>query len=95
MAGYPLINVPAGYAFGLPVGISLMGTAFSEPTLIKLAHGYEQATLHRRPPEYIETLPLDGEGPGRGTLSVEQLAQAAGIQAPARLARRNLMVPGR
>jgi amidase len=95
MAGYPLINVPSGYAFGLPVGISLMGTAFSEPTLIKVAHGFEQATNHRRAPEYIETLPLDGEKPRQSARSLEQLAQAAGILGPARQARRSFMVPGR
>lgn len=95
MAGYPLINVPAGYAFGLPVGISFMGTAFSEPTLIKLAHGFEQATSHRRSPEFLETVPLDGERPRRGPRSLNQLAQAAGIQDPARQVRRPLMIPGR
>jgi amidase len=95
MAGYPLINVPSGYAFGLPVGISLMGTAFSEPTLIKVAHGFEQATNHRRAPEYIETLPLDGEKPRQSARSLEQLAQAAGILGTARQVRRSFMVPGR
>jgi amidase len=58
VAGYPIINVPAGYAFGLPVGISFMAGAFSEPTLIKLASGFEAATKARRPPTYIPTLPL-------------------------------------
>ena len=95
MAGYPLINVPAGYAFGLPVGISFMGTAFSEPTLLKLAHGFEQATLHRRPPEFLNTLPLDGERPRRSPRSLNQLAQAAGIQDRAKQARRTLLIPGR
>lgn len=65
MAGYPLITVPAGYSFGLPVGITFMGRAYSEPVLIKLAHGFEQATRHRRPPQYLPTLPLDeGNQPG-------------------------------
>jgi amidase len=58
VAGYPIINVPAGFAFGLPVGISFMAGAFSEATLIKLASGFEAATHVRRPPTYIETLPL-------------------------------------
>jgi amidase len=59
IAGYPLINVPAGDSFGLPVGISFMGTAYSEPTLIKLASGFEKAANARRRPEYLATLPTD------------------------------------
>jgi amidase len=59
IAGYPLINVPAGDAFGLPVGISFMGTAYSEPTLIKLASGFEKAAHARKRPEYLATLPTD------------------------------------
>jgi hypothetical protein len=42
--GYPIVQVPAGIAFGVPLGISFFGTAFSEPTLIKLASGFEAAT---------------------------------------------------
>jgi amidase len=52
MAGYPVISVPMGFAFGLPVGLTFMGTAYSEPTLLKLAHAFEQATLVRRPPTF-------------------------------------------
>jgi amidase len=52
LAGYPAISVPAGYVFGLPVGITFMGGAFSEPRLIALAYAFEQATKHRRPPRY-------------------------------------------
>jgi amidase len=58
VAGYPVVNVPMGYAFGLPVGISFMGSSFSEPTLIKLASGFEAATHHRRAPTFVPTLPL-------------------------------------
>lgn len=50
MAGYPIINVPAGYSFGLPVGMSFMGTAYSEPMLIKLASGFEAVTHVRHAP---------------------------------------------
>ena len=56
VAGYPNINVPAGYSHDLPVGISFFGRAYSEPTLIKIAYAYEQATKHRRAPKLIPTL---------------------------------------
>jgi amidase len=52
VAGYPNITVPAGFVFGLPVGISFFGRAYSEPTLLKLAYGFEQATHVRRPPTF-------------------------------------------
>jgi amidase len=45
--GYPIVQVPAGIVFGVPLGISFFGTAFSEPTLIKLASGFEAATQFR------------------------------------------------
>jgi len=56
VAGYPNINVPAGYSHNLPVGISFFGRAYSEPTLLKIAYAYEQATKHRRAPQFIPTL---------------------------------------
>ena len=72
IVGYPIINVPAGITFGVPVGISFMGTAFSEPTLIKLASGFEAVTQARQKPQYLQTLPFSGPSPfkvrGRGLL---------------------------
>jgi len=55
VAGYPHITVPAGQVFGLPVGISFVGGAWSEPTLIKLAYAYEQATKARRAPTFEQS----------------------------------------
>jgi amidase len=47
LAGYPLVSVPAGHVMGLPLGITFMCRAWSEPTLIKLAYAFEQATKAR------------------------------------------------
>lgn len=60
--GYPLVTVPAGFAFDLPVGITFMGTAWSEPTLIRLASGFEAATRVRRVPQLLPT--FDAGAPG-------------------------------
>jgi Asp-tRNAAsn/Glu-tRNAGln amidotransferase A subunit and related amidases len=57
VAGYPSVTVPAGQAFGLPVGLSFIGGAWSEEKLIALAYAYEQATRHRRPPTLVPTAP--------------------------------------
>ena len=53
MAGYPNMTVPMGFLFGLPVGMSLFGRAWTEGTLIRVAYAYEQAANHRRPPRFL------------------------------------------
>jgi amidase len=74
IVGYPIINVTMGFTFGVPVGISFMASAFSEPTLIKLASGFENVTHARRPPKFLRTLPFDTPGlphkvPGRNSVT--------------------------
>jgi amidase len=60
-AGYPIVQVPAGMVFGIPLGVSFFGTAFSEPLLIKLASGFEAVTHVRadNPPTFAPTIPND------------------------------------
>jgi len=56
VAGYPAVTVPAGFVFGLPVGLSFFGRAWSEPVLIRLASAFERATSARRPPTFAPTV---------------------------------------
>ena len=59
VAGYPNINVTAGYLWGLPVGISFFGRAWSEPTLLKIAYSFEQLTKARQKPRFLQTIDVN------------------------------------
>jgi amidase len=72
--GFPIVQVPAGTVLGMPVGISFIGTAFSEPTLIRFAAGFEARRHGRVVPTFAPSLPVDhfdltagGQGPKRPT----------------------------
>jgi len=58
VAGYPAITVPMGYVRGLPLGLTFMGRAWSEATLLKLAYAFEQATKVRKSPKFAATAEL-------------------------------------
>ena len=58
ISGYPSITVPAGYFFGLPIGMSFFGRAWSEPKLLKFAYAFEQATKFRKAPHFLKTANL-------------------------------------
>ena len=58
VAGYPHVTVPMGQTWGLPVGLSFVGRAWSEPVLVRLAYAYEQATKMRKGPEFRGTAAL-------------------------------------
>jgi amidase len=55
-AGYPHLTVPMGLARGLPVGLSFIGTAWSDGDILALGYAYEQATHRRKPPSYLKSL---------------------------------------
>ena len=59
VAGYPNITVPAGSLFGLPLGLNFFGRKWDEPKLLRIAYAFEQATKHRRAPEFLPTAKLD------------------------------------
>jgi amidase len=99
--GYPIVQVPAAMVFGAPMGISFFGTAFSEPTLIKLASGFEAATQVRANnlPTFAPTVPFnniagttlmpphqrDALGKGSGT---KPAAPSSAIPKPGKLQKR-------
>ena len=58
VAGYPAITVPMAYSFGLPIGLTFMGKAWSEPQLLRYAFAFEQATKVRVAPRYLSTAAL-------------------------------------
>jgi amidase len=83
MAGYPHITVPGGTSFGLPVGISFFGRAWSEPKLIGIAFAFEQAAQGRLAPSFLPTLPPSVRV---GTRSTEAAAAARSGAAAAQVA---------
>jgi amidase len=82
VAGYPLVTVPMGYTFGLPVGLTFMASAWSEPKLIKLASGFEAAANVTRRPRFLRTFKDDLESvtklqsKARSAMSDKLMAQA-------------------
>jgi len=77
--GYPIINVPAANVLGMPMGISFIGTAFSEPTLIKLASGFEAATHARFQPTFSPNITTAHTGPVNGLDVNRSEAPASGV----------------
>lgn len=67
VAGYPHLTVPMGYVDGLPVGLSFVGTKWSDGALLAYGYAFEQATKARRPPTYAPTTIIESEASWRGT----------------------------
>ncbi len=76
VSGYPLITVPMGLSFGLPVGLTFMGRQWAEPTLIKLGSGFEAAIGGRQAPEFLPTAPQTADEIRRPATAVHATAQA-------------------
>lgn len=70
--GFPIVQVPAGTVLGMPVGISFIGTAFSEPTLIRFAAGFEAHTHARIVPTFAPSLPVDTFQPDTAAAAKER-----------------------
>jgi hypothetical protein len=85
VAGYASITVPAGYAFGLPIGLSFIGRKFGEGALIKLAYAYEQATKLRRKPTYLAMQPFPNGQPAFASGTASGTATSAANAVPPRL----------
>ena len=82
LAGFPAIEVPAGFStptpdapIGVPVGMELLGRAWAEPELLKLAFGFEQATHLRKPPVSTPVLPPQGAKAAMATTDLRRLAR--------------------
>jgi len=67
VAGYPHLTVPMGLVSGLPVGLSFVGAAWSEAELLSYGYAYEAASRARRPPRYLETIPMKADAPAAPT----------------------------
>lgn len=65
--GYPIVQIPAGNMHGMPMGISFLGTAFSEPTLIRLASGFEAVTHARIQPTFVGNITTEHTGHSTAT----------------------------
>ena len=83
IAGYPIVQVPAGFAFGLPLGLSFIGRAYSEPTLIRLASGFEHVTGARQAPRFEVTLPFDPDAAKNAATKSPRATLARILGAPA------------